>query len=92
MLNYILDKYTDIDINDTIEDGRTAMNFAPKKIRTILKEKGGKTKKELEKEKSGGNKTKRKRRRKKNRKKRTRKKIRMRLKKKRKHKKSRKHY
>ena len=92
MLNYILDKYTDIDINDTIEDGRTAMNFAPKKIRTILKEKGGKTKKELEKEKSGGNKTKRKRRRKKNRKKRTRKKIRMRLKKKRKYKKSRKHY
>ena len=92
MLNYILDKYTDIDINDIIEDGRTAMNFEPKKIRTILKEKGGKAKKELEKEKSGGNKTKRKRRRKKNRKKRTRKKIRMRLKKKRKHKKSRKHY
>ena len=64
MLNYILDKYTDIDINDTIEDGRTAMNFAPKKIRTILKKKEEKRKR-IRKRKSGEIKQKKKKERKK---------------------------
>ena len=72
MLNYILDKYTDIDINDTIE---VRDNYNLHKIRTTLKRKRRKTKRL--KRKSRGNKTKKRRR---ESRKRTRKKIRIHLK------------